>query len=135
MLTCGSGLLVYLRDDFQHIPFPGCWDLPGGGREGAESAPECALRELHEEFGLCLSSERLLGRWVFPVPSQPGGVAVFYTGRLSRQDIAAIRFGDEGQYWRLMPVTEYVVHARAVPHFRGRVAQCLGLPAPLLHTD
>ena len=45
-LICGGDVLTYLRDDRPELPFPGCWDLPGGGREGEESAEACVLREL-----------------------------------------------------------------------------------------
>ena len=128
ILTCGPDLLVCLRDDFDHIPWPGHWDLPGGGREGAESAPACALRELHEEFGLRLPSARLEATFAFANPS--GGVSVFYSGYVTPAEIAAIRFGDEGQCWRMMPVADYIVHPRAVPHFRQRVALCLGISFP-----
>ena len=34
VLKCEDRLLTYLRDDKPGIPFPGIWDLPGGGREG-----------------------------------------------------------------------------------------------------
>lgn len=128
ILTCGPDLLVCLRDDFDHIPWPGHWDLPGGGREGAESAPACALRELHEEFGLHLPPARLEATFAFANPS--GGVSVFYTGHITPAEIAAIRFGDEGQCWRMMPVADYIAHPRAVPHFRQRVALCLGISFP-----
>ena len=36
----------------------------------------------------------------------------------TQAQIAAIRFGDEGQEWRMMPIAEYLAHPRAVPHFR-----------------
>ena len=35
----------------------------------------------------------------------------------------ARQLGDEGAELRLMPVAEFVVHPRAVPHFRGIVAE------------
>ena len=130
ILTCGPDLLVCLRDDFDHIPYPAHWDLPGGGREAAETAPDCALRELEEEFGLILPPTRLETRLAFLNPAGLGRASVFYTGRITPGDIAAIRFGDEGQCWRMMPVAEYLTHPRAVPHFRTRVAQCLGLRVP-----
>ena len=126
ILTCGEDLLVLLRDDFDHIPFPAKWDLPGGGREDGESAVTCALRELREEFGLSLSPDRLDCGTAFRAE---GGCAIFFTGRLEPSEIAEIRFGDEGQDWRLMPVAEYVTHPDSVPHFRGRVARCLGVTA------
>ena len=55
----GDGLLVYRRDAKPGIPFPGMIDLPGGGREGEEGPAECVLRELAEEFGLRVPTERL----------------------------------------------------------------------------
>ena len=36
-LFVGDDLAVILRDDIPHIPFPNCWDFPGGGREGDET--------------------------------------------------------------------------------------------------
>ncbi|MFV0409331.1 MAG: NUDIX hydrolase [Paracoccus sp. (in: a-proteobacteria)] len=130
VLTCEGDLLVCLRDDFDHIPFPGHWDLPGGGREGMETAPQCALRELYEEFGLRLDPARLESHLAFPNPAGRGMVSIFHTGILHRDEIAAIRFGDEGQCWRMMPVQDYLAHPKAVPHFRNRIAHCLGLPLP-----
>lgn len=53
-------LLVYLRDDFAHIPFPGMRDFPGGMREGDDTPEQCVLRELDEEFGLKLDESRLI---------------------------------------------------------------------------
>ena len=42
-------------------------------------------------------------------------------------EAAAARLGDEGAELRLMPVAEFVSHPQAVPHFRGIVAEMLGL--------
>ena len=75
-------LLTCLRDDFAHIPFPAHWDLPGGGREGAERPVDCALRELFEEFGLRLASERLSAH-VFRSHQRPDMVSWLFAGRLS----------------------------------------------------
>ena len=48
-LFLGADLLVIKRDDRPDIPYPGYWDLPGGGREGDETPQACALRETYEE--------------------------------------------------------------------------------------
>ena len=127
ILTCGPDLLVYLRDNVDHIPWPGHWDLPGGGREGGESATECVLRELHEEFGLRLPAARLQRTFTFGHPQGNGRISVFFTGEITQHEIAAIRFGDEGQCWRMMPVADYIAHPLAVPHFPRQVAHCLGI--------
>lgn len=120
----GGRLLTYRRDFTPGIPFPGCHDLPGGGREGAESPAECALRELAEEFGLVLGPERLLWHRAWPFswnsdrPSHLLGLA------LTAAEVAAVRFGDEGLDWRLMDAAEFIAHEGAVPHLRERVAAC-----------
>ncbi|RDD71433.1 NUDIX hydrolase [Paracoccus versutus] len=120
MLTHGAGLLTCLRDDYDWIPFPAHWDLPGGGAEPGETPVECALRELDEEFGLRLPEGRLAGQ-AFPSVLDPGRLSWLFRGTITAAEIAAIRFGDEGQEWRMMPVAEFVAHPRAVPHFRDRV--------------
>ncbi|MDO5648437.1 NUDIX hydrolase [Paracoccus sp. (in: a-proteobacteria)] len=118
LLLCHDGaLLTYLRDERPDIPFPAHWDLPGGGREGTEDARSCALRELTEEFGLTLPPDRVQGR-PFPSHQAPGMVSWLFWGNLTAADIAAIRFGDEGQFWRMMPIADYLAHPRAVPHFQ-----------------
>lgn len=126
LLTQGGDLLTCLRDDIDHIPFPAHWDLPGGGREGAETPMRCGLRELHEEFGLTLPPARLTAH-CFPSIRDPGRSAWLLAGIITPAEIAAIRFGDEGQAWRMMPVAEFLSHPRAVPHFRARVRDILNL--------
>lgn len=130
ILTCGVDLLVCLRDDFPHIPWPAHWDLPGGGAEPGEAPADCALRELAEEFGLHLPPERLEAAFTFPNPRRAGRYSVFFTGQITQAEIAAIRFGGEGQGWRMMPLAEYLTHPKAVPHFPAQIAHCLGLPSP-----
>ena len=51
-LFLGDDLAVILRDDIPGLPFAGYWDLPGGGREGAETPFACGQRECQEELGL-----------------------------------------------------------------------------------
>lgn len=120
VLTCGGGLLVLLRDDNPTIPWPGHWDLPGGGREGDESPLGCALRELFEETGLRLAPERLRGE-ALPSVSRPGRLSWVFRAELSVDEVAAVRLGGEGQELRLMPLAAYLAHPRAIPHFREMV--------------
>lgn len=119
-LFCGASVLTYLRDEKPGLRWPGLWDLPGGGREGDERPEACVLRELEEEFGLRLSPDRLVWRRVFPSMVEAGRMSVFFGGRVSPQEIASIRFGDEGQRWELMPVEAFVGHPLGVPEMQRR---------------
>lgn len=118
-------LLTLLRDDRDDIPFPGHWDLPGGGREGCETPVECALRELREEVGLSLPASRLRAR-AFPSQQRPEMISWLFSGSLAPAEVASIRLGDEGQGWRMMPIVRFVTHPRAVPHFRAWVSAVTG---------
>nr|WP_111297744.1 NUDIX hydrolase [Paracoccus saliphilus] len=109
-------MLTYLRDNRPGLPFASHWDLPGGGREGHETSIDCARRELTEEFGLHLPPTRLTGH-VFPSHAAVGMVSWLFTGQLTAAEIAAIRFGNEGQEWQMMKVADYLAHQRAIPHF------------------
>jgi 8-oxo-dGTP diphosphatase len=125
VFLCGNNLLTYLRDEKPGLPWPAMWDLPGGGREGNETAETCLLRELHEEFGLTLPQERLIWRHVWPSMMDATRASVFFAGHLTAQEIAAIRFGDEGQYWRMMPVAEYLSYPRSIPEMQRRIRGAL----------
>jgi len=109
-------LLSILRDDVPRIPFPGQWDLPGGGREDDETPEDCALRETREETGLrvdpgCLSWRRRYGeQW-------------FFAARVP--DIAGLRLGNEGQALRWIRPRTYLEMPDAIVHLRRRVAALL----------
>lgn len=129
LLVLEGQVLTYLRDDRQGLPWPGHWDLPGGGREGQETPEACVLRELCEEFGLVLPESRLTWRRAFPALLDPSLTGWFFAGSLLPQDPPAIRFGDEGQHWRLMPLQDWLLHPRGVPALQQRsriAAEALG---------
>jgi 8-oxo-dGTP diphosphatase len=123
---CGPSVLVYLRDDRPDLSWADLWDLPGGGREGAESPEDCLLRELWEEFGLTLPADRLVWRRVFPSMMDSRKESVFFGGWLSAEEVSAIRFGDEGQRWELMSVEGFLGHPRAVPEMQRRAGIAWG---------
>jgi 8-oxo-dGTP diphosphatase len=118
-----DSLLVYRRDDFPDLPYPNCWDLPGGGREVKESPWECAARELFEEFALVLPPTQMTVARAYPAVTQGGLPTWLFAGWLTAADVASIRFGDEGQHWQLMPIADFVECENAIPHLRQRVAR------------
>ncbi len=121
-LICGGDLVAYRRDDKPGIPHPGLWDLPGGGREGDETPEQTVLREVEEEFGLTLDPACISWRRRYPSVDHPGHHGWFLVGSLATAQVSAIRFGDEGQYWAMMPVATFLAHPDAVPMLRARLA-------------
>lgn len=124
-LFCDGRILTYLRDDTPGLPWPAHWDLPGGGLEQSETAVQGLFREVFEEFGLQLTPAHLLWRGTFPSTHTPGKQAAFFAGTLTPAEIAAIRFGDEGQRWEMMPLPEWLAHPRAVPGLQDRTRAAL----------
>lgn len=124
-LFLGADLLVILRDDRPDIPYPGHWDLPGGGREGQETPQDCALRETREEVGLDIHPDQLV--WARHY-QRPRGVVWFFAAHLVRDADKGIAFGSEGQGWRLMAPETYCVHPLAVPHFACQLRQYMDDP-------
>ena len=124
-LFCGGRILTYLRDDKPGLPWPNHWDLPGGGLEQRESAEQGLFREVFEEFGLHLTSAHLLWCGVFPTTHTPDASAAFFAGILTSDEIAAIRFGNEGQHWQMMRLADWLAHPRAVPALQDRTRAAL----------
>lgn len=124
-LFCAGRILTCQRDEKPGLPWAGCWDLPGGGREGSETAEQCLFREVEEEFGLRLTPAHLTWRAVFPSMLWPDRPALFFAGRLAEAEIEAIRFGEEGQGWRLMALDIWLSHPHAVPEMQRRTALAL----------
>ena len=121
VLKFENRLLAYLRDDKPDIPFPGRWDLPGGGREGSETPAECAMREACEEFGLRIPVGRIV--WSRRYPSPSGGLdSHFLVAPLLAGEIEQIIFGSEGQRWRMMTVERFLTRKDAVPALQTRLA-------------
>ena len=124
-ILVGDRVLAILRDDLDHIAFPDHWDLPGGGREGDEDPETCALRETFEELGLVIDRHRLGWKRRYAETPPDSTPSWFFVLRDDGFDPAAVRFGDEGQAWALMPVAEFVAHPKAVPHIVLRLAEYL----------
>jgi 8-oxo-dGTP pyrophosphatase MutT (NUDIX family) len=61
-LVAGGAAFLLCRRAARMNRHGGQWALPGGRTDPGESAEETALRELHEELGLDLASDSVLGR-------------------------------------------------------------------------
>lgn len=125
VLLIGGRLLATLRDDVPSIPFPGWWEVPGGGREGDEAPEGTLAREVREEVGLDLAGAEWLWRRPFPSATQPGGTAWYFALRLPPGAERGIAMRNEGQGWMLIEPRRFVALPGAVPFLRERVALAL----------
>ena len=121
-------ILTYRRDVKPGIPWPGCIDLPGGGREGAESPAACVLRELHEEFGLHLPESRLWWARPFPAMDAPGRTGWFLAATITAAEVASIRFGDEGHSPQLLGMGAFLPASDAPAPLQERLRLVLAMP-------
>ncbi|WP_139792897.1 NUDIX domain-containing protein [Pseudophaeobacter leonis] len=121
-LFLGRDLLVIKRDDKPDIPYPGYWDLPGGGREGGESPEDCALRETFEEVSLLIPKADLIWSKSY---QRPRGVVWFF---VSHQPAGSGGAGEAGVGRSVLAVEDprdYCAHDRAVPHFAEQLRHYL----------
>ncbi|SFE36886.1 NUDIX hydrolase [Roseivivax sediminis] len=115
ILFLGARLVVIRRDDRPDIPWPGYLDLPGGGREGAETPETCALRETAEELGLDVDRGEIV--WSAEWVSERGRTWSF-AAHLPARRVADIRMGDEGTGWMLLTPAMFLARDDVVPHFQ-----------------
>jgi 8-oxo-dGTP diphosphatase len=108
-----TDMIILERDNSPGILWPGCFDFPGGGREGLESPEDCARRETYEELGLRVAALTPVLR-----RESPRGVSFFFAAHLPEQVIDQVRFGDEGAGWHVMPWQDFLASDRAIPHFK-----------------
>ena len=124
-LICDDTLVAYLRDDKPTIPYPNSWDLPGGGRENGESPVDCALRETEEEFGIRLPPDRVLWERFYPTARSGYLGGYFLAAMILTDEIERIKFGDEGQFWKMMSIQDFMAQPLVAPSLIARLSDCL----------
>lgn len=117
-ILVGNRLVAILRDDIASIRYPAHWDLPGGGREGQETPQETVLRETREEIGVVFAPTDLIWSEGFA-----GGTLTdwLFVTKQPHFNPDRIRFGNEGQCWRMAPIDWFLTDARAVPNQQERL--------------
>lgn len=124
-LLYNNQLLMIQRDNKPGLRFAGLWDFPGGGREANESPEECAIREIHEELAIKLIPERFIYKKIHPAMHDQTLNAYFLVAELTSDDIENIKFGNEGQGWRLFSSEEFANSKEVVLPLKGRFSEYL----------
>ena len=107
-LLCDDKLLTILRDDKASIPYPNMWELPGGGREDEETPFECVQREVFEELGLKLEEASIVWAKEYQGMLDSDKTSIFMVGTITQEEFANIVFGDEGQAYQMMDVSQFL---------------------------
>jgi 8-oxo-dGTP diphosphatase len=119
-LLVGEQMLTYRRAGTTKS-YWGYIDLPGGSRDGSETAVECAIRELHEEIGLTLLPEDFCWHQEFVGdPDHPSPIHIF-AARASPERMRNFQAGTEGTDWQFMSPIEFVNHPEAIPYLRRQI--------------
>ena len=128
-LICDDRLLTILRDDKASIPYPNMWELPGGGREDEEPPFECVQREVFEELGLKLEEADIL--WVkdYQGMLDSDKTSIFMVGTITQEEFAGIVFGDEGQAYQMMDVSQFLSDKKVIPQLQDRLSDYLEVRA------
>ena len=124
-LICDDKLLTILRDDKDNIPWPNMWELPGGGREGEETPFECVQREVFEELGLKLEETDIVWAKDYQGMLDTDKTSIFMVGTISQEECASIVFGDEGQTYQMMDVSQFLSDEKVVPQLQDRLRDYL----------
>lgn len=128
-LLCDDRLLTILRDDKASIPYPNMWELPGGGREGEETPFECVQREVFEELGLKLEEMDIVWAKEYQGMLDPDKTSIFMVGTITQEECASIVFGDEGQAYQMMDVSQFLADEKVIPQLQDRLSDYLEVRA------
>lgn len=124
-LISDDKLLTILRDDISTIPWPNMWELPGGGREAEETPFECVQREVFEELGLKLEEADIVWIKEYQGMLDSDETSIFMVGTITQEDFASIAFGDEGQAYQMMDVSQFLSDDKVIPQLQSRLSDYL----------
>ena len=128
-LLCNDKLLTIVRDDISIIPWPNMWELPGGGREDEETPFECVQREVFEELGLKLEEAAIDWAKEYQGMLDTDETSIFMVGTITQEECASIVFGDEGQAYQMMDVSQFLVDEKVIPQLQDRLSDYLEVQA------
>lgn len=125
----GDNVLTLQRDDRPDIPYPGEWDLPGGGRERDETPIQTATRELLEELNVRFDPNKIIYSAEELADNDSQERVHFFMARWDDLFDDGIILGDEGQRWCWMSIPDFLSRKDVVKPLRGRLRRALKVRA------
>jgi 8-oxo-dGTP diphosphatase len=122
-----EGKLVLVRRRYE--PRAGCWALPAGFMELGESAEDAAIRECHEETGLLVRVDHLLGVYSYG-EGQRTGLLIIYAATATGGELVAADDATEAGVFALdeLPTPmAFPTHLQAIDRWR-REARAASTP-------
>ena len=113
-------VLTILRDNIANIPHPNMWDLAGGGRENEESPYETMRREVHEELNIDIPESNVVWLKHYESVTKPGKKSVFMVANISDHQIESIKFGEEGQGYKMVTFQEFLDNKDVIEQLKHR---------------
>src|SRR6476646_2386252 len=113
-----EGKVVMVRRRYE--PRAGCWALPAGFMELGESAEDAAIRECHEETGLLVRVDHLLGVYSYG-EGQRTGLLIIYAATATGGDLVAADDATEAGVFALdaLPTPmAFPTHLQAIDRWR-----------------
>jgi|GEM_PF-1390459 len=112
----GLSLATIQRDPNPDIPFPGYWELPGGGVEqhdytrAGKLGPEvrCARREAFEEVRILVSEADVIWHARYPSIADRTAYNAFVVANGTPDALGSMQLGNEGRRCAFMPVEEFL---------------------------
>jgi 8-oxo-dGTP diphosphatase len=113
-----EGRVVLVRRRYE--PRAGCWALPAGFMELGESAEDAAIRECHEETGLLVRVDHLLGVYSYG-EGQRTGILIIYAATATGGELVAADDATEAGVFALdaLPTPmAFPTHLQAIDRWR-----------------
>ena len=118
-------VLTILRDNLPNIPYPNTWDLAGGGRENEETSYETMRREVMEELNIDIPKSNVVWIKYYDSITKPGKKSVFMVANISDHQIENIRFGEEGQGYKMVSFREFLEDKSVIEQMKNRFSDYL----------
>ena len=82
-------------------------------------------REVFEELGLKLEEADIVWAKEYQGMLDPDKTSIFMVGTITQEECASIVFGDEGQAYQMMDVSQFLVDEKVIPQLQARVRDYL----------